>query len=153
MSRTTPPDTVPSPPGGAAAALVRRCLLLTALAGACALLAAGLAARVGGPGAWQAALVGCAAAWLAALAGSLPPALASGREPADRANALLAGMLVRFLLSLALGTAALIVGDFSRGPLLLALAAAYVLLLAAETWIDLNSGAGGAGPVSGGSSR
>ena len=114
-----------------------------------------VAAKLGLSQAGGSVWAGCLASFAGSLAGALPLAqeLAGKRQPESRADAAETGRspgsagaprspiaaigkasLLRLLVALALGLAAVVSGRWDRRTLLFTLAASYVALLAVETW-------------------
>jgi hypothetical protein len=91
--------------------------------------------RLAGEGGVRAMLVGCALALVASAAGGV--AVARSRRaatPAARVPAMMAAMVLRFVVLLALGAAVALSGRFERTPLLLGAAVSYLGLLVVDTW-------------------
>jgi hypothetical protein len=88
--------------------------------------------RLGGDEAIPAMIAGCVIGALASAAGGIP--VARGRkatDPAGRLNAMLFSMLLRLVVVVGLGAAAL-AGGFERKPLLLWIGISYLALLAVD---------------------
>lgn len=88
---------------------------------------------LGGEGAVRAMLAGCAVSVVASAVGGVPIALARGKAPAARMQALLMAMGVRFGAVVILGLAAVLSGLFDRAPLLLWVAVSYAAQLVVDT--------------------
>jgi hypothetical protein len=113
--------------------LVRIALLSVATAvGAAAIGYFPTQAASGTPG-LAAMAVGLAIAWCGLLAGLVPWILALHSGPRQQLGGMLAGMAVRFLLTLALLLAALLSCFWPRLPLAVWTGIGYILLLAVET--------------------
>lgn len=89
--------------------------------------------RLGGEEAIPAMLAGCAVSLLASALGGVPIALARGASQANRMQALLMAMAVRFAVVVVLALAAVLSGLFLRAPLLIWVAISYAVQLAVET--------------------
>jgi hypothetical protein len=89
--------------------------------------------RLGGDGAVRAMLAGCAVSVVASAVGGVPIALARGKAPAARMQALLMAMGVRFGAVVVLGLAAVLSGLFDRAPLLIWVAVSYAAQLVVDT--------------------
>jgi hypothetical protein len=89
--------------------------------------------RLAGDGALPALLAGCAVGIVASALGGVPIALAKGKPAAARMPAVMAAMLLRLVVAMALGVAAALSGQFARGPLLLWITISYVALLVVDT--------------------
>lgn len=105
-------------------------LLATAATGAAS---AWLAPAAAG-GARSALWAGCLASCLGGLAGSIPLAREVARGGSSPTTAIGKAGLVRFVVALAAGLTGIGFGPWPARPLLFALAASYVVLLAVETW-------------------
>jgi hypothetical protein len=106
---------------------------VAALAAAAAFLGAWPTRRWGGEGALLAMATGCGISALGAAVGGLAFALAPPAGPERAASRALLASALRPLVALALGTWAALSGRFAVAPLLVWLAASYVLLLVPET--------------------
>lgn len=87
---------------------------------------------LGGPDALSALLIGLGIALFATLAGLVPQVLTLSREPRERQAGVLAGTVVRFLLTLGLLLPALLTGITARVALALWTAIGYIVLLAVD---------------------
>ena len=99
-----------------------------------------VAGRMGMPDASSSVWAGCLASFAGSLAGALPLAqeiAVSGRAEAGARSPIAAigkASLLRLVVALVGGIAAVVSGRWDRRALLFALAASYVVLLAVETW-------------------
>jgi hypothetical protein len=89
--------------------------------------------RLAGDAALPALLAGCVIGILASALGGVPVALSHGMPATARMPAVMASMLVRLVAAVALGAAAVLSGQFPRGPLLIWVAITYMALLVVDT--------------------
>lgn len=92
--------------------------------------------RLAGEGAVPSMLAGCALGLLASAAGGIPVARSRrlpAPAPAQRLQAMMLSMGLRFGVLAVLGASAALSGWFERGPLLLWVAISYLALLAVDT--------------------
>jgi hypothetical protein len=87
---------------------------------------------LGGPGAISAMLIGMGIALFATLAGLVPQVLTLNLEPRERQSGVLAGTVVRFILTLGLLLPMFLTGITSRVALALWTAIGYIVLLAVD---------------------
>lgn len=116
----------------AAGSYLRFLALVVALTAIAALLGFLPTKRLGGPEALPAMAAGCLIGLVASALGAVPIALAQG-SPRAGLQGIVAAMAVRFAVAVALGLAAVLSGEFERGPLLIWIAIAYAIQLVADT--------------------
>ncbi len=123
-------DQLPLRPLGA---FVRLGLACAAVAAACLAVGCWPTRALAGSAGVIAMLAGMGVALVGALAGLVPPVLALGTGPRDRLNAMLAGMLIRFVLALGLLLAGLLSGRLAQLPLAIWVVTGYLALLGVDT--------------------
>jgi hypothetical protein len=115
---------------------------VVAVAAVVALLGVVPTRRLAGDGALPALLAGCVIGIVASALGGIPIALAHGKPAAARMPAVMAAMLLRLVMAVALGAVAALSGRFARGPLLIWIVITYVALLVIDTRYALRAGEG-----------
>lgn len=96
--------------------------------------------RLGGRPAVEAMVAGCAISAVAGAVGALPVALIAARiTPGQVTRRILGSMVLRLIVALGLGLAAVLSGWFAPRPLLIWLAIGYVVLLVADTGYALRA--------------
>lgn len=118
---------------GTAGGYLRFLAWAVAVAAAVALLGWLPTRRLGGDGAVRAMLAGCGVSVVASALGGVPIALARGRAPAARLQALLMAMGLRFGVVAVLALATVLSGLFDRAPLLIWVAVSYAAQLVVDT--------------------
>lgn len=120
-------------PGGAAGGYLRFLVWVAVSTAAAMLVGAWPTRALGGDGALPAMAAGCVISALGSAVGGLPYALARGAAPESAATRALLGSVLRPLVVLGLGLAAVLPGRFPAAPLLVWLAISYALLLVPDT--------------------